>query len=87
MKITQQASLEERETHIHIDYLDRVVYVSTNVAVVMNRMERKGFKVHRERKADGQVFSREYKLDFADMGKVTKVGLFSCGSDGEDGVE
>ena len=80
----QMALPEERETHINIDYFERKIYVDTNVATVMNRLERKGFKVDYEGKIDGQVFNRQYVLDFKDMSKVAKVGLFSCGRDGEE---
>ncbi len=77
--VKQNALMEEREANINIDYAERKIYVSTNVAVVMNRLDRLGVPYYNQSIVDGQVWGRDYVMPFEDMSKVTKVGIFNCG--------
>lgn len=74
--IKQQALPEETETHIGVSYIDKYIYIYTNKATVMNRMERAGIEHYKEGYMNGEIWDRDYKIPFKDMVKVIKVGLF-----------
>ena len=74
--LKQVALPEETETHINVDYYDKMIYIDTCKATVMNRMERKGIVYAKEEILDGEVFNRKYEIPFSDMAKVVNCGLF-----------
>lgn len=78
-QVMQMATREERETHIWVDYPNGLVKIYTNVATVMNRLEREGIKFTEEEKIDEQVFGRRYELLLKDIGLVSKKRLFFTG--------
>lgn len=86
-ELAQIASKEERETHIWVDYYNAEVRIFTNVAVVIRRLEKHGFKPTDEELVDGLVYGRTYTLPLKSIGLVAKKGLFYIGSADKDSEE
>ena len=67
IEITQIAQQEEQETHIWIDYENKVGKLYTNLSKVMRRLEKKNILFTSEEYVGKKVYSRSYELPFDEM--------------------
>ena len=67
IEITQIAPQEEQETHIWIDYENKVGKLYTNLSKVMRRLEKKNILFTSEEYVGKKVYSRSYELPFDEM--------------------
>lgn len=74
--LKQIALLEDTETDIVIDYVEKKLRIYTNRATVMNRLERLGYEHIKEDKVEGQVYSRSYVFDTSDIGNFLRTSIF-----------
>ena len=74
--IKQLAIPEEQETHIVVDYFDRVLRIYTTKATTMNRLERAGYNYTNQETVDGQIWSRSYEFDTREISKFLRASIF-----------
>ena len=81
-KYNQVDILEEQETFVSIDYLQKEVVVYSNRATVMNRMTNLGYEPTREfKELDGTVGGAEWVFPTSMIGKFLRTGIFGYNSD------
>lgn len=75
IEITQIAQQGEQETHIWIDYENKVGKLYTNLSKVMRRLEKKNIPFTAEEYVGKKVYSRSYELPFDEMKVFLSVTL------------
>lgn len=74
--LPQMSDPMERETHIIVNYPEDNIWIYTNHATVMNRMDRVGYEYKSEEYLDGQVYSRRYEFPMKMLAKFATSTLF-----------
>jgi len=74
--LKQISLLEDTETDIVIDYVDKKLRIYTNRATVMNRLERLGYEPVKEDRVDGHIYSRSYVFETSDIGSFLRTSIF-----------
>lgn len=66
---------EEQEANINIDYFEGVVRVYTNRAMVINKINDRGFEPTYEY-VKGEVFGATYTVPMKDISKILSSAVF-----------
>lgn len=74
--LQQMSLLEERETHINVDYFEGKIKIYTNNITVINRMSRLGYSHAKEEYIDANVYSRYYEFPIELISKFVTGAIF-----------